>query len=163
MPQNIRLSERRRRGGRAGNKRPSIAFETVLFGVFLSVALLMLAIALMSGALAERSVAGQMRASGYVTALTPRRGPDGALFYDPVVTFTLPDGRRAVVQTAVGRAPPAYTVDDAVTVVFNPDDPARARIVSSADELANWIVTLVTGVLAVAFLLAALLARCLAM
>jgi hypothetical protein len=157
---NIRLSDRRGRSG--GNKRPPIPFETVLFGVFLSIALLMLAIALMSGVLAARSVAGQMYAQGYVTALTPRREPDGALRYDPVVTFTLPDGRRAVVQTSAGSAPSAYTVDDAVTVVFDPDDPAQARIASSADELANWIVTLVTGILAVAFLLAARLARRLA-
>lgn len=163
MLRNTHLSERRRRAHRAGNTRPLIAFETVLFGVFLSVALLMLAIALMSGVLAAQSLAGQTRAPGYVTALTPRREPDGALLYDPVVTFTLPDGRRAVVQTSTGSAPSAYTVDDAVTVVFDPDDPARARIASFADELANWIVTLVTGVLAVAFLLAALLARHLAM
>lgn len=123
----------------------------------------MLTIALMSGVLAARSVARQIYAPGYVTALTLRREPDGALLYAPVVTFTLPDGRRAVVQTSAGSAPSAYTVDDAVTVAFNPDNPARARIVSPAGELANWIVTLVTGILAAAFLLAALLARRLAM
>lgn len=163
MLRNTRLSDQRRRSGGAGNTRPPLAFETVLVGVFLSIALLMLAIALMSGVLAVRSAAGQMRAPGYVTALTPRREPDGALLYDPVVTFTLPDGRRAVVQTSASSAPSAYTVDDAVTVVFDPDDPAQARIASRADELANWIVTLVTGILAATFLLAALLARRLAM
>ena len=161
MLRNIRLSDRRGRSG--GNKRPPLPFETVLFGVFLSIALLMLTIALMSGVLAARSVAGQMHAPGYVTALTPRREPDGALRYDPVVTFTLPDGRRAIAQTSAGSAPSAYAVDDAVTVVFAPDDPAGARIASSIDNLANWIVTLVTAILAAAFLLAAYLARRLAM
>jgi hypothetical protein len=160
---NIRLSDRRRRSGGVGDKRPSFPFETVLFGLFLSIALLMLTIALVSGALAAQLVAGQIYAPGYVTALTPRREPDGALLYDPVVTFTLSDGRRAIVQTSAGSAPSAYTVDDAITVVFAPDDPAGARIASPIDNLANWIVTLVTAILAAAFLLAAYLARRLAM
>lgn len=160
MPQNIRLSDRRR--GSVSNNRPLIPFETVLFGVFLSIALLLLAIAVSSGVFTAWSQGRQVRVPGFVTALTPRADANGDFLDYPIVTFTLPDGNRVVVQTSAGNAPSAYAVDDAVTVAVDPDNPAEARITSPADEAARWIVTLVTGILAVAFLLAAYLVRWLA-
>lgn len=81
------------------------------------------------------------------------------LFYYPMVAFNLPDGRRRTVQIAEGSWPPAYEVGQAVTVAYNPDQPRNARIQSLGGTIGLWTVSIITGVLGVAFALATLLAR----
>jgi hypothetical protein len=130
-----------------------------MFGLFLSIALLLLAISVITAVYAVRATANEVRTPGAVTALTLRTDADGAALYYPVVTFTLPDGTRTHVQSSEGSWPAAYAVDDAVTVLYDPAAPDNARIDSAAGRLTPWIWTLVTGVLAAAFLAAATVVR----
>jgi hypothetical protein len=71
----------------------------------------------------------------------------------------LPDGSRRTVQTTEGSWPPAYEVDELVTVLYDPEHTDQARIASLAGSLNLWIVPLITGILGVTFLLATLLAH----
>ncbi len=87
------------------------------------------------------------------------RDAAGDEFYYPVVRFVLPDGSRQTVQTSEGSWPPAYKVDPAVTVLYDPEHPDQARIASISSTLSLWIWPLVTGILGIAFLLATLLVR----
>ncbi len=130
-----------------------------MFGLFLSIALLLLAIAVITGGYAARATANEVSAQGAVTSLTLRTAADGAALYYPVISFTLADGTRTRVQSSEGSWPAAYAVDDAVTVRYDPAQPDNARIDSPAGRLTPWIWTLVTGLLAAAFLAAAALVR----
>ena len=131
----------------------------LFYGIFLGVAVLMLVIATITGISTGGTLANEQRVQGHVTALVTRTDADGDLFYYPVVRFVLQDGSRRTVQTADGAWPPAYQVDEAVTVLYDPEHPDQARIASFAGALSLWIVPLVTGILGVAFLLATLLAH----
>jgi hypothetical protein len=75
------------------------------------------------------------------------------------VAFALADGSRRTVQMAEGSWPPAYAVGDPVTVLYDPAKPLEARVKSTSGTASLWIWTMVTGILAVAFALATLLAR----
>jgi hypothetical protein len=131
----------------------------LFYGIFLGVAVLMLVIATITSISTGFTLANQQRARGHVTALVTRTDADGDLFYYPVVRFVLPDGSRQTVQTTEGSWPPAYQVDESVTIVYDPEHSDQARIDSFAGALSLWIVPLVTGILGVAFLLATLLAH----
>ena len=119
-----------------------MSFTATLFGLFLSIALLMLALAVITGVLAGRAQAGEVRTLGFVTALTARTDAEGSVFYYPVVTITLPDGRRTTVQSTTGGWPSAYKVDDAVTIVYDAARPTGARISAPDDWLMYWLWTL---------------------
>lgn len=151
-------SVNRRLRVRAG-RQPGFPFERVLFWLFLGVALLMLAIAVLTGVRAATQLDREIRAVGVVVELVTRVDGEGNALYYPVVTFKLPDGSRRSVETTQGSWPAAYRVDDSVTVFYDPTNPARARIDSPSGSLVRWIWPLVVGILAVAFLLAAALAR----
>ena len=131
----------------------------LFYGIFLGVAVLMLVIATITSINTARMLARETSTQGYVTALVTRTDVDGDLFYYPVVRFVLPDGSRQTVQATEGSWPPAYQVDESVTVLYDPEHPDQARIDSFAGALSLWIVPLVTGILGVAFLLATLLAH----
>jgi hypothetical protein len=145
--------------------------ERVVFLVFAGVAVLMLAVAVITGVVAGRAQARERFAPGRVVALTgrtvevPRESsdPDGRRggvareFFYPVVEFELPDGTRKSVQTAEGSWPPAYEAGEAVTVLYDPERPTDARIASTSGTLLRWTWTLVTGVLGLAFAVAAAL------
>lgn len=131
----------------------------LFYGIFLGVAVLMLVIATITSINTARMLARETSTQGYVTALVIRTDADGDLFYYPVVRFVLPDDSRHTVQTDAGSSPPAYSVDDAVTVRYDPEHPDQARIDSFAGVLSLWIAPLVTCILGVAFLLATLFAH----
>jgi hypothetical protein len=132
--------------------------EKLLFWLFLCIALLMLSIAIVTGIQTQRTLNREVRVVGFVTELMTRTDADGNTVYYPIVSFTLPDGSRKRLPTIVGSWPAAYTVDEAVTVLYDPMQPTYARIDSPSHIWVEWLWTLVTGVLSVAFLLAALLA-----
>jgi hypothetical protein len=133
--------------------------EKLLFWLFLSIALLMLVVATLTGVQTQRTLRREVRAAGFVTELTARTDAEGNTLYYPIVSFTLPDGSRKRLPTTMGSWPPAYTVDEAVTVLYDPVQPTYARIDSPATVWVDWLWTLVSGVLGVAFLLAAGLAH----
>lgn len=133
--------------------------EVFLVLLFLTIALLMAAIAVVTGIVAARMPAHVVEARGAVVEIVTHVDHEGNALYYPVVRFPLPDGSRRTVETSDGSWPPAYEVDDTVTIAYDPANPARAHIASPADALTRWIWPFVTGILSVAFLAAALLAR----
>ena len=139
--------------------RPSINLGLVVLTVFIGVAVLMCVISVLTGVSAWRKISREAEAPGKVVELVTRRDEQGNEFYYPVVAFALADGSRRTVQMAEGSWPPAYEVGDAVTVRYDPGKPLEARVKSASGTAGLWIWTLVTGILAVAFLLAVLLAR----
>ncbi len=139
-------------------RRQAATAESFLVLLFLGIALLMAAIAIVTGILAVRMPASDVEARGVVIEIVERVDDEGNALYYPVVNFPLPDGSRHVVETGDGSSPPAYKIDDTVTVTYDPAHPERAHIASPADALTRWIWPFVTGILSAAFLAAALLA-----
>ena len=147
---------------RSPKRRQAATIDSFLPLLFLGIALLMAAVAIATGILAVRAPANDVEARGVVIQVVERVDNEGDVLYYPVVSFPLPDGSRRTVETSDGSWPPAYKVDDTVTVAYDPADPTRAHIASSASAFAPWIWPLVTGILSAAFLAAAFLARWLA-
>lgn len=143
---------------RSSKSKPVVSLDRLIVWIFLGVAFVLFAVALFSGLHVADIMAREERASGVVTALKTKPGADGDVFSYPVVTFRVPDGARHTIEIAQGASPPAYTVDQAVTVAFEPAHPEDARIVSQFDLPDLWILPAITGFLSVAFLLAASLA-----
>ena len=127
--------------------------------VFLTVAVLMLAIALFSGINTRRALARQITVPAQVVELVERRDSSGNPFYYPLVEVTLPDGSRRKVQLVNGSFPAAYEVGDPVTVAYDPQDRSSARIQSTGSTLGQYILTIITAILGLAFAAATLLAR----
>ena len=119
--------------------------------LFLFVALLMLGIAGFSGINTRRALAGEVTAAGRVVELTVSRDSSGKPFYYPVVEFNLPDGTTQQAQLTSGSSPASYRVGQAVTVAYHPQEPWNARIPSLGDTLGRYTVTLITGLLGLAF------------
>lgn len=135
----------------------STPLDRVLLTVFIGVAVLMLAIAVYSATVVGRGLAREQETAGEVLDLVARRDDTGTQYYYPIVQFTLPDGTRKTVELRQGSWPPAYERFEQVTVRYNPAFPDDAYIKSFSDTLTRYTVTLVTGILAVAFVLATLL------
>jgi len=152
----------RRRTSTTRARQTGATVDTWLALIFLGIALLMAAIAVTTGILATRATDEKVQVRGVVIDLVERVDGEGNALYYPMVDFPLPDGSRRRVETPIGSWPPAYKVDDTVTVTYNPADPGRAQIDSPAATVLDWLWPLVTGILCVAFLLAAWLARWLA-
>lgn len=127
--------------------------------LFLAVALLMLGIATISGLSARRAMAREVTAPGRVVELVERRDSSGKAFYYPLVELTLADGSRQKVQLANGSFPAAYEVGDPVTVAYDPQDSSSARIQSTSSTLNMYILTIITGLMGLAFAGATLFAR----
>lgn len=138
--------------------KPKLSPEKLIALLFVCIALLMLTVAVVTGGQVVDLYLREVRTTGAVTALTARVTDGGDVFYYPVITFRLPDGAYYSVEIAAFSDPPAYAVDQIVTVAYNPDRPDHARIASSFSVPPLWILPTITGFLGVAFLLAASLA-----
>lgn len=140
-------------------------FPIFIVGIFLFVAVIMLAIAIISAVSTSRAAAREQRAPGQVVDMTIRKSQGGydsqgtyqapQDYYYPVVEFSLPDGTRKTVQLSEGSWPPAYEVGEQVTVLYDPGKPINARIQSTSSNLMLWILPGITGILGIAFLIAA--------
>jgi hypothetical protein len=135
------------------------ALPKIIVPLFLAVAILMLAIAVISGIGTRRALARQVTAPGRVIELVERSDQSGNLFYHPVVELSLADGSHQTVQLLNGSYPASHKVGDAVTVAYDPQDPSSARIQSTSSTLGMYIVTFITGILGLAFAAATLFAR----
>jgi hypothetical protein len=91
-------------------------------------------------------------AEGTVVALTQHGNSDGTMEFAPVFTYSGSAGQTYTVTSATSSYPPAYAVGQRVPVSYTPGSPASAEIVGFWNE---WLATVVTGVFAGAFLLAA--------
>ena len=75
-----------------------------------------------------------------------------------MVVFALPDGAQRTLRLTEESAAPAYEVDEAVTIAYDPGRPENARIKTPASTAAIWILPLIMGILGAAFLGATLFA-----
>jgi hypothetical protein len=131
----------------------------ILTWVFASAAALMLIIALTAGVIVGQAAGREISAAGVVVALRQDRGSDGSSYFYPVVEFKLPNGETQTLRSNAGTNPPAYRQGDAVTVLFDPQQPEQARIQSFGSSFDRWIVSIITGILGLAMAGAALFAR----
>ncbi len=68
------------------------------------------------------------RTAGRVTGLSPSQGSNGAITYYPLVCYVGAGGQTVVFRDPSGTNPSLYRVGQAVTVLYSPDQPARAVI-----------------------------------
>ena len=139
---------------------PSINLGVIILPVFIGVAVLMCIIAVLTGVSTWRGLSREVEAPGQVVEMATRRDEQGNEFYYPVVKFSPAGGSPKTVQMPEGSWPPAYEIGDPVTVLYDPQQPLNARVKSTSGTFSLWIWTMVTGILAVAFIGATLLARC---
>lgn len=147
-------------------EKQSAKFPTLILGIFLLVAIIMLTISVISAVGARRTVAREQEAPGVVVDMTLRTSQGGydsegtyqapQDYYYPVVEFALPDGKIKTVQLSEGSWPPAYEVGEQVTVLYDPSKPINARIQSASSNILMWLVPGITGAVGVGFLIAAL-------
>jgi hypothetical protein len=142
-------------------ERDSRRFPILIVGIFLAIAVIMLAIAAVSGISTSRAHAREKSAPGHVVDLVVRASQvsdqqESSEFYYPVVEFRLPDETLQTVQLSEGSWPPAYGKGDAVTILYDPQQPHNARIQSTSSTILAWILPGITGIVGVVFLAAAL-------
>jgi hypothetical protein len=94
-----------------------------------------------------------------VVDLVVRKDSAGKEFYYPVVEFHLPDGSRQTVQLSEGNWPAAYAKGEPVLVAYDPEQPRQARINSIPSTASQWTLSIITGILGMAFVIATLFAR----
>jgi len=143
-----------------------IPFEKIILSVFTGVAALMLVIAGIASVNNILKVNREESAPGRVVEMTKRLEYDendsdrviGEAYY-PVVEFTASDGKRRQVQLSEGSFPPAYEVEDEVTVLYEPERPLEARIKSFGSSALMWILPGITGILGIGFLVAVIAVR----
>jgi hypothetical protein len=144
-------------------ERQSAKFPALIVGIFALIAVILLAIAVISGGSTARRQAREASTPGQVVDVVMRRYQDTETqeineYYYPVVEFSLPNGRLRTVQLSEGSWPAAYAKGDAVTVLYDPQQPNSARIQSASSTLLAWIGPGITGVVGLAFLAAAIFA-----
>lgn len=141
-----------------GEIKPS-KMPLMLFVLFLSIAVLMLIISAISAVSAINGMAKEKSLPGRVVSMVERRSSDGNVYYYPEVEVRFPDETSKKLQLTTGSWPPAYEVGQKVTVLYNAENPRDASIQSSEGSLMRFLVTLITGVLGLAFIGASLLVR----
>jgi hypothetical protein len=130
----------------------------VVFAVFLSVAILMLAICGVATYFTIRAVIREQYTTGVVVDQTVRKDSNGNEFFYPVIEISLPEHGRTRIQLTEGNSPAAYGSGQVVNVFYDPANPDGARIAGSSGAGAGWILPVITGILGFAFLAAALFA-----
>jgi len=146
--------------GEEGVEAPSKpwALPKVIVPLFMAITVLMLAIAAIAGVNAWRTLSKERTAPGRVVDLIVRQDERGSAFYYPVVEFDLPDGSRQRVQLTMGNWPAAYEIEQPVTVAYDPQQLSSARIRSTSGTIGMWTVSIITGVMGLAFLAATVFA-----
>ena len=131
-------------------------FPKIILAIFLAAAVLMLAISALSAINTGRALSKEKSTPGHIIDLVARRDQTGKEFYYPVVEFYLPDESLKIIELAEGSWPPAYEKGQSVTILYDPEQPLNARIKSASSAALVWTVSIITGVLGVAFLIATL-------
>ncbi|MBK8046686.1 MAG: DUF3592 domain-containing protein [Anaerolineales bacterium] len=130
----------------------SPVFAIVLVAVFVGVAILMLAIAGVSASITMRTLNGERQTTGRIVELAMRRDFSGNDYFYPSVEFALPDGVTQTVQLTQGYWPAPFMRGETVGIIYEAAQPRNARIASAADGFERWLVTIITGVIGIAFL-----------
>lgn len=130
---------------------PASASLSFIPWLFLSISLLMLVIAVVSGVLTSQAVARQVSAIGNVVEVVVEEDSQGNPFYYPVVVFKLPDGSQRRARVYEGGWPPEHQIGDAVRVRFDPEWPETVHLEAASGFLETWLVTLITAGLGTTF------------
>jgi len=93
--------------------------------IFIPIGIILLAVAIASYINTHSFLSSGGKAEGTVIRLEKVGGRGG---YRPVVVFSTASGRRVEFASSVSTTPPSYTRGESVTVVYDPEDPATARI-----------------------------------
>lgn len=147
------------------NKKP-LQIEDIILNVFTGIAALMLLITLIVAGLNIRQRQREETAPGVVVEMTRRVYTEtvngeriDSVYYTPVVRFTAKDGRRRDAQMTSGSDRPQYDIGEEVTVRYDPEHPLQARLDDFGSLVGEWIFPSITGILALAFGAAVILAR----
>lgn len=132
--------------------------EKIVAGVFFLVSLITLSVAVLTGLHAWNASDDEVSAAGRVVDLVTRKDSEGNEFFYPRVEYSLSDGTPKLVQLREGSWPAAYEKGDAVTILYDRNDPSRARIDSTSGSVERWIWTIITGVIGLAFTVATVFA-----
>ena len=130
----------------------------IIVAVFLTVAATMFAAAVFSGIGAWRTSSREASAPATVVSFVSYSDDADQVAYDPVVEFYLPDETRQVARVTEADAIPAYEIEQAVSIVYDTQQPWRVRITHGESPLLIWIVPSITGIIAAGFVAATLLA-----
>jgi len=123
----------------------------IILSLFLGIGVLMLAISAIAAVFTVRYFSREVSARGNVVDFVVRTDSDGQEYYYPVVEFALPDGSMQRVPLSVGNWPPAYVKGEAVMVLYDQEQPLKARIQSFSGAFDKWILTMITGFLGIVF------------
>lgn len=143
--------------GRETSKLPML-----LIAIFLSIGVILLAVAAFSTIQSFRKMAKEQAAPGQVVDLVERMSYDSETkqtnaYYYPVVEFKPNGGSLERVQLDEGSWPPEYRAGDAVTILYDPERPQDARIKSISSAVLLWILPAITGTVGVVFVAVALI------
>ena len=137
-------------GRRSGQLRPRQS-RSLGLGLFLAAAALLG----VSGWLAADNLrfAGRAaRAPGTVVELVTSRGSKGGTLYSPIVRWQPLEGEPRTLRSRTASSPAAFAVGEQVTVLYDPDDPAEARLQAFSEQ---WLPATITGAMGTLFLLVA--------
>jgi hypothetical protein len=134
----------------------SSVFPKLLVGIFLAVAAITLTIAAFSAYSAVQTISKEKSAPGRVVKMVDRTFHDSSTgdvtqYSYPVVEFALPGQQPRTVQMQEGASPPDYSVDDQVTVLYDPQQPRNARIKSFSSDLLLWLLPGITFIVGATF------------
>lgn len=130
-----------------------------LFPLFLGIALILSVVAAAAGLSASRTLGREQVIRGHIVQLMIYPDSDGGQIAYPVVEYTLPGQSPVTVELSTGRWPPGYRAGQLVTLRLDPAHPENIRIAGGGPDLEPWVLTLITGLLALAFIAAAFFAR----
>ena len=136
-----------------------VPIEKIILSVFGGIGALMLLIAAIAAYSNVAKTHRELSAPAAIVDITKRLEYDpqdtnrviGELYY-PIVEFTAKDGKRRKVQMTEGSSQPEYEVGNEVSVLYEPNNPASARIKSTSSFVLMWILPGITGLLGIGFL-----------
>jgi hypothetical protein len=150
-----RLSNSRLASGRKV-RQPPASQPKFIFYLFLTVALVSLSLCGLTAYRTYQAVSQERSAPGRVVDLVSERHSQESIYFYPLVEYERPGQGRVTVKIPEGSWPPAYRKGDAVTVLYNPQDPDRVRIQSTESDVVQWTLSIISGTLGGAFLIASL-------
>ena len=133
------------RGSRNIATRRSVSGQLRRVAPFLVVAGIgLLALGVHQSRLLLRLQSTGVRTPGIVTSLVSSSDSHGGVTYHPIVAYTDGHGRKLAFRDSVGTNPPMYRAGQAVTVLYAPDEEARAVVDRG---LWNWLPSVILYVL----------------
>jgi Protein of unknown function (DUF3592) len=124
LTQEQAIEEINRMHGRARSRRPSRGTRIVVIGTLLFIGLIFGLIGAGIGLYSYSKAQNAERTTGEVVKMLAAGGKGGS---KPVVRYTV-DGRDFEIQGWISTSPPAYTVGEKVTVLYDRNNPADGHI-----------------------------------